>query len=60
MEEQKKKVPNKRTTEIPRKRKEIDKMEANQIPDAEFKIIVIRMHKDLRGRMDDLSENLKR
>ena len=35
-------------------------MEATKITDAEFKIMVIRMLKNLKGRMDDLSENLKR
>lgn len=36
------------------------KTEATEIPDAEFKIMVIKMLKDLRGRMVDLNENLKR
>ena len=38
----------------------MDEMEATKIPDAEFKIILIRMLKDLRGKMDDLSKNLNR
>ena len=35
-------------------------MEATQIIDAMFKIMVIRMLKDLRGKIDDLSETLNR
>ena len=38
--------------------KELNKMEATKIPDAEFKTMVIRMLKELRKRMDDLIENL--
>ena len=34
-------------------------MQATKIPDAEFKTMVIRLLKDLRGRKDNLSENLK-
>ena len=40
--------------------KELNEMEATEIPDVEFKTMVIRMLKDHRERMDDLSENLKR
>ena len=40
--------------------KELNEMEATEIPDVEFKTMVIRMLKNLKGRMDDLSENLKR
>ena len=32
------------------------KMEERKIPDTEFKTMVIKMLKDLRGRMDDLSK----
>ena len=39
---------------------EIDEMQANKIPDAGFKIMVTGMLKNLRERMDDLSENLNR
>ena len=35
-------------------------MEATKIPDAEFKTMVIKMLKDLRGGMDDPSENLNK
>ena len=35
-------------------------MEATQIPDAELKIMVIRMVKKLRGRIDDLTENINK
>ena len=38
--------------------KELNEMEAIKIPDAEFKTMVMRILKDLRVRMDDLSENL--
>lgn len=34
-------------------------MEATQIPDAELKIEVTRVLKELRGRMDGLSEDFK-
>ena len=30
------------------------------MPDTEFKSMVVRMFKDLRERMDDLSENLNK
>lgn len=33
-------------------------MVATKITDAEFKVMVIRIIKNLRGGMDDLSENL--
>ena len=32
-------------------------MEITKIPDAEFNIMVIRMLKGIRGRMDNLSDN---
>ena len=35
-------------------------MQATKIPDAEFKTIVIRMLKDLRRRIDDLSRNVNK
>ena len=38
--------------------KELNEMEATKIPVAEFKTMVIRMLKDLRTRMDGLSEHL--
>ena len=38
--------------------KELNKMEANNIPDTEFKMLVIRMFNELRGRMDELSGNI--
>ena len=40
--------------------KELDEMESTKIPDAEFKTIVIRMLKDLRRRIDDLSRNVNK
>ena len=33
-------------------------MEASNLPDKEFETIVIRMLKELRGRMDEFSDNL--
>ena len=35
-------------------------MGATKIPDADFKTMDICRFKDLRGRMDDLSENFKK
>ena len=40
--------------------KELNEIEATEITDTEFKRIVTRMLKDLRGRRDGLGENLKR
>ena len=37
--------------------KEFNKIKKNNIPDAEFKTLVIRMLKELKGRVDELSEN---
>ena len=39
---------------------ELNAMEANNIPDTEFKVIVVKMLKELRGRMNELSENLNK
>ena len=36
--------------------KKLNKMEANNLPDTEFKALVIKTLKELRGRIDDLSE----
>ena len=47
----KKSAPNERTRKIP---KELNEMEATKIPDADLKMMVIRMLKDFRGRMYDL------
>ena len=35
-------------------------MEASKLPDTEFKTMVIKMLKDLRGGMDDPSDNLNK
>ena len=35
-------------------------MEASKLPETEFKIMVIRMLNELRGRMDEHNENLNR
>ena len=37
--------------------KELKKMETSNPFDAEFKTLVIRVHKEVRGRADELSEN---
>ena len=38
----------------------LNKMEASKLLEAEFKILVIRMLNELRGRMDGHNENLNR
>ena len=35
-------------------------METSNLPDAEFKTLVIRMLNELRGRVDELSENFNK
>ena len=40
--------------------KELNEMQATKILNAEFKTIIIRMLKDVRESLDDLSDNLKR
>ena len=40
--------------------KELNKMEESNLPDTEFKWMVIRMLKELRGRIGKLSENLNK
>ena len=37
--------------------KYLNKMETSNLPHAEFKTLVIRMFNELRGRIDELSEN---
>ena len=39
--------------------KELNKMETRNLLDAEFKTLVMRMFNELRGRVNDLSENFK-
>ena len=39
--------------------KELNEIEVGNLPGTEFKTIVIRMPKELRERMDELSENFK-
>ena len=39
--------------------KDLNEVETTKILDAQFKAMVIRIHKDLKGRVGDLSENLK-
>lgn len=57
-----KKCPKQKNNRSPHKKelKDIDEMEETQIPAAEFKIMVIRILKDHRGRTDDLTEKLKK
>ena len=38
--------------------KELNEMETSSLPESEFKTLVIRMVNELRGRIDELSENL--
>ena len=40
--------------------KETNKMETSNILDAEFKTLVIRMLNELKGRVDELSENFNK
>lgn len=40
--------------------KELNETEANNLPDTEFKTMVIRIPKKLRKRMDELGENLNK
>lgn len=40
--------------------KELNEMEATKIPDAEIKPMVIRLFKNLMGKMGDVSDNLKK
>ena len=40
--------------------KELNKMEASNLPDAEFKTLVIKMINELRGRGVELRENFNK
>lgn len=40
--------------------KELTKMEKNNLPDKEFKVIVIKMPTKLRRRMDEYNENFNK
>ena len=40
--------------------KELNKMEMSNLTDAEFQTLVIRMLSELRGRVEELSENFKK
>ena len=40
--------------------KELNDMRASNLSDLEFRAIVIRMLKELRGRMNEISNNLNR
>ena len=39
---------------------ELNKMETSNLPNSEFKALVIRMLNELRGRVDELRENFNR
>lgn len=40
--------------------KELNAMEISNLPDKEFKVLVIKMLTELRERMDELSENVNK
>ena len=40
--------------------KKSNKMETSNLPDAEFKTLVIKMLKELRGRVNEFSENFNK
>ena len=40
--------------------KELNKMETSNLPDGELKILIIRMHNELKGRGNELSENFNK
>ena len=40
--------------------KELNRMEASNPPNAEFKMLIIRMFNELRGGVDELSENFNK
>ena len=40
--------------------KELNKMETSNVPDAEFKTLIIRMLSDLKGRIEELSEKFNK
>ena len=40
--------------------RDADIMESSNLTDAEFKTLVIKMPKELRGRVDELSENFNK
>ena len=40
--------------------KELNKMETSKLQDAELKTLVVRMLNELRGRVDELSENFNK
>ena len=54
--ETKKHVPNEEQEKT--LEKELNKMEAIDLPDAKLKTLVVRMFKELRGKIDELSENI--
>ena len=40
--------------------KERNKMETSNLPDAEFKTLIVRMLNELRGRTDEVSEHFSK
>ena len=49
-------TPNERIGQNPEK--ELNKIDVSNLPDTEFKTMVIRMHNELSRRIDEVSENL--
>ena len=43
-----------------RTKEKLNKMEMSNLPDAKFKTLVVRMFGELRGRVDELSENFNK
>ena len=54
-EESKKQVPSERADKTPEKK--ISKIETCNIPDTKFKIPIIKILKELRGRVEELHED---
>ena len=40
--------------------KELNKMETSNLPDKKFKMLITRILNELRGRVDELSENFNK
>ena len=59
-QEKKKCAPNERTGEISRKtNKQLNEMEASNLPDIKFKILVIRMLKELSENFKNMKKNIE-
>ena len=53
-------IPDERTEQNKAPEKELNKTETSNLPDAEFKTLVIRMLSELRRRINELSENVNK